>query len=313
MLSVIIVDYKSIEKTVNYINHLKNRIDCFEDVHFIIVDNADSNEEKISRLFFDTLGTECTRELYDNYTVLICSNISLLYVKTGKNLGYAKANNLGAIIAKKYYNDDYILVSNNDLVLTETLDFTKIIEIFERDKKIAVIGPKIIGIDGKAQSPHKKVSAYVYLINPYWHIMSCKTVKSKDDLDFNDSSKYCYRVMGCFMFIRTQSFFEVGMFDENTFLYAEEMILSERLQKKGYKTFFYNDFTVIHEHGVTVKNNSTVNQALKWNFESIYYYFKHYRNTNKFLLLFCKMDFYLYYTLYTIKKRIVKRKKTERN
>lgn len=48
----------------------------------------------------------------------------------------------------------------------------------------------------------------------------------------------------------------MGGFDEHTFLYAEEPILTERFREKGYKIWYTNEVKIIHEQGVSTTDRT---------------------------------------------------------
>ena len=128
----------------------------------------------------------------------------------------------------------------------------------------------------------------------------------KGDLDYDGKSKFCYWVSGCFFVTRAEVFESVNGFDENTFLYAEEMILSERYARRKYKVFFDNDFTIIHEGGATVRKTKTPLDIMEIKFNSLCYYHKIYRNTSCFIINVAESNFKIYKVVTKIKNIIKK-------
>jgi len=97
MVSMIIVDYKSMDKTIEYIKECVWNIEGLD--HFVIVDNA-------SDIPFGPRKT-------------VVEGKEVYIVASGENGGYAKGNNLGAKIAKSRSNDDYYNFSKNYLKLSK--------------------------------------------------------------------------------------------------------------------------------------------------------------------------------------------------
>ena len=60
---------------------------------------------------------------------------------------------------------------------------------------------------------------------------------------------------GSFMFLRTEALRDVGLFDERFFMYPEDIDLTRRLHAK-YRTVFYPDVQVIHNHAQASYKNS---------------------------------------------------------
>jgi len=288
MVSVIIVDYKTIEKTCDYIEHLADNVEYKELYHYIIIDN-DVHSSALE--YLKSRYGSCYRvETLENREIMVFNTQvgEVSYCVYGENAGFAKGNNLGVSTSSYLYHDEYYIISNNDLRLKKKLNIYKIINVFKSDNCISVIGPRIEGVDSKLQSPYKKATPFYLLIVYQWSRFW--PFYSKGDLIEMNHSGYCYRIMGCFMIIKAEPFKEIGGFDEETFMYCEEMILSERMKSKGYKCYYYNDYTVVHEHGSTVKQyvNNTKND--RWTYSSLLYYCKEYRNAGSVLLFFATLS-----------------------
>jgi GT2 family glycosyltransferase len=56
---------------------------------------------------------------------------------------------------------------------------------------------------------------------------------------YETEERPCYWVSGCFMIIKSIDYINAEYFDENTFLYGEEMILAERLKKINRSMYFF--------------------------------------------------------------------------
>ena len=74
---------------------------------------------------------------------------------------------------------------------------------------------------------------------------------------------------GCFMFLRTSALKDVGLFDENIFMYLEDTDLSRRIHTK-YKTIFYPKVQITHEYA---KESNKSKKLLKYHIQSAIYYF----------------------------------------
>ena len=291
MYTMIVIDFNSMNKTIRYVEEFRKQCNNHDLIHFMIVDNSPKEQNADFLKLEYELKKIIEIDLY-KINIYIKRNCKIYYCYANENLGYAKGNNLGARLSKIIWNDSYYIFSNNDLSLTSKFDAYIFDEIFKNNEDIAVIGPRIIGEDGKEQSPHKRVSAFSRLIAYYWFYRW--PFRWKPDYDYDGCSKYCYRVMGCFMLVKAKCFELVGGFDPKTFLFAEEQILSERLKKKDYKTYFYNDWTLIHEHGASIRKNDSVLKSEQWAFDSICYYYRKYRNMSYVFMFFAKVNFILY-------------------
>lgn len=312
MISLIIVDYNSMKETMKFINHTINKIFDFKLLNVIIIDNSpeDLNFKMLCELHDNISDVTTDYRLYDKYNsidkAITCKykGINIVGIKSNKNLGFAKANNLGAIISHNIFNDDYYLFSNNDLFFKESFNIMQLTEKFKHDNTIGILGPKITGINGEAQSPRKKMNIFNKIIRRYFNMMTfAKWNKKNSDIDYDGKSGYKYWVMGCFFIVDSNKFNEVGMFDENTFLYGEEMILSERMNNKGYSVYFLNDIEVIHYQGGTTKNVLDSIGSEEISFKSNIYYFEQYRKTSRLMINISKVSFAIYKCSYPWKMR----------
>lgn len=281
MVCVIVVDYKSMDKTLKYIKNLKENLMNVSLINTVIIDNfPESNAQEALKQQMELEDTFC---IDDKEVLLFKTNGgTLCYCKNSENAGYAKGNNLGIRINNEIFRDEFMIISNNDLEFIKPINWADIQVIFEEHDDIAVVGPQIITPSGKRQSPNRKISAYYALIHQY--LFDFKPFKLKGDIDYTGDSKYCYRVSGCFMIVRTRDMLLVDGFDEHTFLYCEEMILSERLARVNKKMYFLNSIALLHNHGSTTKKNQNIMKARDWTYESYIYYFITYRNVKKYII-----------------------------
>lgn len=303
--SLIVVDYHTAQRTLVYIESIQNHILSDAPFHAIFIDNTEDESGlcTVRQKYGTGILIECKNVKFQVYKFCVNNGI-LLYCASGENLGYAKGNNLGTQIADYLFNDPYYLISNNDIVVNKNIDFNQVITLFEQDSHIAVVGPRVLKKDGQEQSPHKKITAFKHLLRYYWD--SALNIHSHQDIDYTGESKRCYWVSGCFMFVHARALQEVNGFDPNTFLFAEEMILSERLAQKGYYYFFSNKISVLHCHGETIKKMASVLNSLTWSFDSCCYFYQTYRNVSDAFIQIAKINFACYKKVYMLKQKIKK-------
>jgi len=147
-------------------------------------------------------------------------------VLTGENLGYGKANNIGL----KRTNTKYALILNPDT----TLDPSALENFFKVIKKIpdfAIIAPSI--------QEEKNAKNNVNNSNP----ISVKSVK------------------GFAMFLNMSEFKNVGFFDENFFIYFEEIDLCKRLTNNNKKIYLVPNIRI--KHFGAQSHNKSINEAME--------------------------------------------------
>jgi len=270
--SVIIVDNGSYEKEKQKLKEYA------ENEKFIIIEEDDIENSKMlsSNLFKD--------------------NNIILFLR--KNLGYAAGNNRGIRLAL-LLGYRYILISNNDVMLDKPI-LEKLRDILESNISIAIIGPKIISKSKISQGPFGKPGLVDSILMPLFYpiiLLIKKMIKPKYK---ENKYEYCnisfvYRIMGCFMLMKVEAIAKAGYFDEHTFLYGEEEILSEKLLKIGYRVAYYPELYVFHFHEESTRRISR-NRKFVIQMKSEIYYFKYYRKCNIiFIILFVFAQMAMFY------------------
>ena len=295
MFATIITDYFSMSKTLGYIHSLlKNAIG---QQIIIIVDNSMEHQGinflTQTGINFSEVPWEDTEHLF-KFSV---NSQECFLVEAAQNKGYAGGNNLGARIAKSLSKAEFLLFSNNDLRFPEKIDFSIFAQQFSKHPKVGIIGPNIRGKNGSQQNPRKEMGFFSQMIAWDVNIMLLRGIFNRWvwNLDQRASdSKITGWVSGSFMVVRQDIFNLVGGFDETPFLYAEEMILSERFRKNGYQTYYYEPIKIIHAHQGA---NPSKRQRL-WNHDSKRYYYQHYKYVNPVALKISDWVFKMVETIY---------------
>jgi N-acetylglucosaminyl-diphospho-decaprenol L-rhamnosyltransferase len=160
----------------------------------------------------------------------------------GENLGYSKGNNLGLSLVKT----KYALILNPDTVL----DTMAINNFFEFQKKIfdfAIVGPN-----------------------------QDEQINVKFKKDYHEVEY----IKGYAMFLNLDKFSKIGFFDENFFLYLEEIDLCKRIKKINEKIYVDPKIQILHLGGqsVDLEYNQEVelNRNWHWMWSLFYYNKKHY-------------------------------------
>lgn len=315
MYSLILVDYNTIQETIACIGRCWDAMGEKGASHVVIVENG--TNEGVLEVLSEKYGAYTSCTLPDITQIVYrfqTEEQDICYCHSGANMGYARGNNLGALIARRLWADPYYIVSNNDLFFEKPIDLNVTDQLFENDSKIGVIGPAVITPDGVPQSPQAWAPAFRRLIWDYWLRMAAVFLKEEAKARFlikhcNDvvpdaASGNCAWVSGCFMFLRADVFHMVGMFDEYTFLYGEEMILSRRMEAVGSTVWFCKEIELVHRHAQTTKKNISIIRGRELDFNAVWYYYKTYTKTPCWLLLLAKWNFAAYKWLFGIFQKL---------
>lgn len=183
-----------------------------------------------------------------------------------KNLGFGKANNQ----AVKYALGKYLLFLNSDtLILDKAIE--KLFNYYQDNEgKIAFLGGKLLNKDYTDQPSAAHfftlpvVFAALFLKGDYWGLTRFSPDKIKK-VDW---------VSGAFILTKKEIFQKIGGFDENIFMYMDEVDLLYRAKKENYQTFFYPEAKIIHYGSLSADDKREpiirVYQGL------LYFYQKHY-------------------------------------
>lgn len=320
IIPIVIIDFNSFRRTLEYIEDFIKDVVIDDDLTFIIVDTTENEENYYNfknGLSDRTQINSCKEIITSNNKVLKAmkynifienKTVDVVHIKCKENYGFAIGNNIGTEIAKENYKFDYILFSNSDITFNNGLNLNRMINKFSNDPSIALVGPKVVGLDGKNQSPCKKLNLWTRwnfnsIIWPLNSIIRIKALNTYDDLMILDGNSYVYRIIGAFMLFDFNKFLEIGMFDEGTFLYAEELIIAEKLIEKKYKTLYFSEESILHEQGFSINKKFGDYGSLKNKFKSEMYYYKNYRKVSNFRISVSKILFNIYlYKLIIVRK-----------
>lgn len=261
-LSIIIVNYNTYALTKQTIESIIQTNHNFN-YEIILVDNASSDGS--------------IQKLKENFNNLILNNILKISINES-NLGFAKANNIGAILAK----GKYILLLNSDTVIKDDC-LEKCIYQMESDKNIGALGCKVVLSNGtldhacKRGFPTPKASLYYFLKlhkkNPIKYGQYNALYLNEDEIGEVDC------LTGAFMLMPKIVFDKVNGLDEDFFMYGEDIDLCYRIKENGYKVFYYPEARIVHYKGGSSKKRRTkviydFHEAM-WIFYKKHYYKKY--------------------------------------
>ena len=234
-LSIIIVNYNVKEFLQNLIHSIEKASSNLTK-EIIIIDNAS-----------DDGSVDFIKEKFPH--------IKLIANQT--NLGFGKANNQGLKIS----TGDYILFINPDTLVSENTLET-IISFLKQNPQIGLAGCKIINDNGTFYLPCKRGFPGPWASFTKLTGLSKLFPKSKIFAKYNmtyldeNETHEVDAVSGSFMMIPRTIYNKIGGFDEQFFMYGEDLDLCYRVQKSGYKVFYVPKTQIIHYQGESTKRSS---------------------------------------------------------
>jgi O-antigen biosynthesis protein len=234
-LSVIIVNYNVRHFLENSLNSIKKSIGKI-DAEIFVVDNAS-----------DDNSVEMLKEKFPDVHI----------IANQTNLGFAAANN----IALAQSTGKFLALINPDSVIQEDT-FTSLIGFLERDKNAGMVGCKILNPDGTLQlacrrsfpTPWTALTKVIGLAS----LFPSSRIFGKYNLTYRnpDQSYEVDAISGSFMFLRRDVYKQVGNLDESYFMYGEDLDWCYRIQKAGWKIYYYPETQIIHYKGESTRRSN---------------------------------------------------------
>lgn len=232
--SIIILNYngeKFIKKTLESVVALDYPKKDFE---IIIVDNfsTDNSKKIIDKLIVIPVKTG------------IQPKITTVFLK--KNLGFSCGNNVGIKQAK----GTYIILLNNDCIV-DTNWLKELVTLAEKGEKIFAVNSKIyLGNTSKIQNAGIRIFLNGYA-QDIGAIPNNKVQDYEEDIGQYDKEKEIDAACGAAVLYRKSILDKIGVLDESFFLYYEDVEISERAKKHGYKVVYAPKAVVHHLHAAS--------------------------------------------------------------
>lgn len=188
------------------------------------------------------------------------------------NLGFSKSNNLGIKKALRDYNPEYILLLNDDCEIIEKDWLTKLVKAGEEDKKIGILGCKILYPDKTLQN----LGGYL----KGWNILLESNEDTKDKFEVD-------HVMGACLMIKREVIDKIGLLDEIYSPYLlEDTDYCLRAKESGFKIMSLPYVKVIHKKGKSIDSLEDKKRLLVRFKNDIIFSKKHLKGFNKFFRIF---------------------------
>ncbi|MFC2159565.1 glycosyltransferase [Actinomycetota bacterium] len=252
-----ILDYPLITISIVNLNGQKYLKDCLESIN-----NLNYPQEKIEIVVVDNGSS-------DNSVEFLKANYSVVkIIKNKKNIGFARANNQAAEIAR----GEYIAFLNNDTKVDKNWLIELLRPIYMNDEIVAS-GSKVLSMDGKS------LDFVGGMIN-----FEGKGFQIDYGVSIEDDEHHIYKYMpfvnGGAMMVQKAVFIGSGGFDEDFFAYYEDVDFGWRLWVLGYMVIFAPNSVVYHHHHGTSKIFSEDKLRFLKERNSLYSVFKNYDEKN---------------------------------
>jgi len=290
-LSIIIVSFNTEEIVKRCLLNLKkNFIKYPLDYEIVVIDN--NSKDNSPKLLSD---------LEKNW-----NNLHVYLSK--KNLGFGQGNNLG--LEKSH--GKYVLYLNSDAIV-EDIDFQDLINLMESHKNIGALTVNVILPDGEIDpASHRgfpnlwrsltyflgleRLFFYVPFLNNIFGGYHLVHLNLKEIHEIDSPT-------GAFFFTKKEIVDKFGGFDNDFFMYGEDLEMAFQIKESGYKIFYYPLWSVLHlkySSGLQTKDKTIKSMAKDHFYDSMkIFYRKHYAKENFWLVN------QMVYLLINIKKKFL--------
>lgn len=209
-------------------------------------------------------------------------NVTLIENKD--NCGFPKGNNIGVAKAK----GEYICILNPDTVVAEDT-FIKVLAFAQKQIDLGIVGCKLIDGTGNFLPESKRgvptpFVAFTKIFGLY-KISKIFGQYYAQHLNQNQTGKIDILV-GAFIVMKRELYLEVGGFDENCFMYSDDIDLSYMVSKNGKSNYYFHDATVIHYKGESTIKDGTYMKRFQ---QAMNFFYKKHFKGSVFFSLFMKI------------------------
>lgn len=251
-LSIIIINFNTKNLLKKCINSIKDWL----------------NETKLELIIVDNGSTDGS---IDEVSNIKYQKLKIKIIENKQNLGFAKACNIGFREAK----GKFILFLNSDAILKDN-HVLKMINYLDINENVSIAGGLLLNSDGTLQ---RSYGNFYNLFN----VLNMLIFGDKKEIE--DKNKIKIKkvdwVSGGFMMVRNSVFRKLEGFDENFFMYIEDMEFCYRAKKSGFMTYLYPHASVIH----ISQGSSSRSFAIEYIYKGLAYFFRKHKSRIEFKIL----------------------------
>jgi len=193
------------------------------------------------------------------------------YIFNPSNPGFGAAHNIA--LKKAVLESPYHLLLNPDIYFNKGVN-KSILDYMNKNEEVGLLMPKIVYPDGSTQYVAKLLPTPVdFFVR---RMIPIKSVKEKINNRFELRESGYNKIMevpflsGCYLVVRTEALKTSGFFDENYFMFCEDIDFCRNIINSGYKSIFFPEQEVVHAHVVKSFKSKKI---LKIYTKSMLYYF----------------------------------------
>lgn len=220
-----------------------------------------------------------------SYEYLCAEHPEVVLIRNEKNEGFARGSNQGMRVAR----GKYVLLLNTDTeVFPDAVE--RLYRFLEERPEYGAVAPRLVHRDGRTQRtvqefPTLKTALFFSTPLERWFPES-RELRRYFMRDWDqESSRDVDQPPAAVLLLRRAVLEQVGLFDEELWLFYNDVDLSRRIRAAGFKTHYLAEAKVVHHvGGSTSKFRDFV---AVWQRDRLRFYRKHYGRTGKWWLKGC--------------------------
>lgn len=245
-VAIVTVDYNNHKDTDEWLASTKNLNTTNLEILWLVVDNGS----------------------YKSISEVVKKYPNVVWMQTGKNLGFSGGFNRGM----KYANEwgaDFTLIINNDTLFLDKDLLKKMLKVFDDNPEAGLVSPKIYFAptfefykDKYKKSDLGKVIWYAGGHFDWDNIRSIhRGIDEIDNGQFDKTEKTDF-ITGCCVLVKREVLKKVGYFEEKLFAYYEDADWVERIKREGYEQWYVGSTSICHKVSQTTTVGSPFSDYL---------------------------------------------------
>ncbi|WP_296002846.1 glycosyltransferase family 2 protein [uncultured Alistipes sp.] len=261
-IGVVLLNYNSYADTIHLVEELQKQ-SVADRLRIVVVDNHSPDDS-----YRQLLPLQRT---YPHVTVL----------RTERNEGYARGNNVGLNFLRQQGEVDYVAVMNSDIVLLSDC-LERLVEEYNLLPDACLIAPLQVMLDGRVYLGNSlprfrddlKNLFYLYR---YWEKRESIKRTATEVSDIMPKIIPVDIVPGSLMFASMERFSKIGFFYPGTFLFVEERFVAHAARSHGYRNYILTDRTYLHAHSQTINKACSSFAKYRYQYQGWLLYTRHCR------------------------------------
>lgn len=255
-LSIIIVNWNTRDVLLNCLNSISEHLTKLT-YEIIVVDNGSSD------------GSQEAVKLHHPKTILVTNQ---------KNTGFARAANQGLRVAQGRY---YLLLNSDTIITPGALE--EMVQIVDAMPRLGILAPQLMNQDGSYQNSFDNFPDLTAIFFNKSLLRLLFPVKYPSKRQSRSVPFDVESVIGACMMIRPEAINQVGLLDEDYFLFLEETDLCYRMSQKDWRVRIAPNVKIFHLQGETKKRFLVPSQIEYFN--SFYKFFRKHKSALVYLLI----------------------------